>query len=139
MLNAGILAIASGMAAQACKVLVELVVRRRWRPRLFVLNGGMPSSHTATVTTLAVLVAEQVGVHDPVFSLVIVFALYVVLEATGLRQEVGHQARLLNHLVAQLRRTHQLHAHDLREFMGHTWGEVLGGAVCGLVFAWIVS
>jgi hypothetical protein len=135
MLNAGVLALLSGVAAQVLKVAVELLRHRRWRPRLVVANGGMPSSHTATVVTLAVLVGDQAGVHAPVFSLVVVFAVYVVFEATGLRQEVGHQARLLNDLVETLRRTHQLDATDLREFVGHTWGEVAGGALCGVLFA----
>lgn len=135
MLNAGVLAMLSGMTAQALKVVLELVMQRRWRPRLFFRNGGMPSSHTATVVTLAILVGDQAGVHEPVFSLVLVFAFYVVFEATGLRQEVGHQARLLNDLLENLRRTHQLAPDDLREFVGHTWGEVAGGAVCGILFA----
>jgi acid phosphatase family membrane protein YuiD len=135
MLNAGVLALLSGLTAQALKVVLELVQRRRWRPRLFFRNGGMPSSHTASVVTLAVLVADQAGVHAPVFSLVVVFAVYVIFEATGLRQEVGHQARLLNDLVETLRRTHHLDSQDLREFVGHTWAEVAGGAACGILFA----
>ena len=87
------------------------------------------------MVTLAVLVGHDVGVHSPVFSLVLVFALYVVFEATGLRQEVGHQARLVNDLVETMKRNHHLDAQDLREFVGHTWGEVAGGAVCGVMFA----
>lgn len=135
MLNAGVLAILSGLAAQALKVVLEAVRHRRWRPELFFTNGGMPSSHTASVVTLAVLVGDQAGVHAPVFSLVLVFALYVVFEATGLRQEVGQQARLLNDVVESMRRTHHLAATDLREFVGHTWAEVAGGVVCGVLFA----
>jgi acid phosphatase family membrane protein YuiD len=135
MLNAGMLAILSGLTAQALKVLLELVQRRRWRPHLFFRNGGMPSSHTASVVTLAILVGDEAGVHAPVFSLVIVFAAYVIFEATGLRQEVGHQARLLNDVVETLRRNHHLASHDLREFVGHTWAEVAGGAACGIFFA----
>lgn len=138
MLNAGVLAIASGLIAQALKVVLELLLRRRWRPQLFFHNGGMPSSHTATVVTLAALVGRDAGVHAPIFSLTLVFAFYVVLEATGLRQEVGHQARLLNDLVEEMRRSHHLGADRLREFVGHTWGEVAGGALSGLLFAWIV-
>ena len=87
MVNAGVLAIASGLAAQALKVVIELAMRRRWRPRVFFRNGGMPSSHTATVATLAVVVGRDVGPHDPLFSLVLVFALYVVFEATGLTHQ----------------------------------------------------
>jgi uncharacterized protein len=135
MLNAGILAILSGLTAQALKVVVELLRHRRWRPRLFFANGGMPSSHTATVVTLSVLIGHEHGLHEPVFSVVLVFAVYVIFEATGLRQEIGHQARLLNDLVETLRRTHHLDAQDLREFVGHTWGEVVGGVICGLLFA----
>jgi len=137
MLNAGVLALLSGVVAQILKVMVELLGQRRWRPRLLLANGGMPSSHTATVVTLAVLVGHEAGVHAPIFSLVLVFAVYVVFEATGLRQEVGHQARLLNDLVETLRRTHQLDAVDLREFVGHTWAEVAGGVACGVLFALI--
>ena len=139
MLNAGVLALLSGLTAQALKVLVELLLRRRWRPHLFFSNGGMPSSHTAAVVTLATLVGHDAGVHAPVFSLVLVFAVYVVFEATGLRQEVGHQARLLNDLVETMRRTHQLDAQDLRVFVGHTWAEVAGGAACGVLFALLVA
>ena len=135
MLNAGVLAILSGLAAQAMKVVLELVQHRRWRPRLFFANGGMPSSHTATVVTLAVLIGNRQGLNDPVFSLVVVFAIYVIFEATGLRQEIGHQARLLNDLVETMRRTHQLDALHLREFVGHTWAEVAGGVLCGVLFA----
>ena len=98
----------------------------------------MPSSHTASVITLAVLVGHDAGVHDPVFSLVLVFAAYVIFEATGLRQEVGQQARLLNDLVETLRREHHLDVQYLREFVGHTWGEVAGGAAVGVAFALLV-
>ncbi|HOX26565.1 MAG TPA: divergent PAP2 family protein [Candidatus Krumholzibacteria bacterium] len=135
MLTAGVLAILSGLTAQALKVLLELLVHRSWQPRLFVRNGGMPSSHTASVVTLAILVGQEAGVRSPVFSLVVVFGLYVIFEATGLRQEVGEQARLLNDLVETMRRTHHLAAQDLREFVGHTWAEVAVGAVCGTLFA----
>jgi acid phosphatase family membrane protein YuiD len=135
MLNAGVLAILSGLAAQAVKVLLELVLRRRWRPALFLRNGGMPSSHTATVTTLVVLTGRQAGVDAPVFGLVLVFAVYVVFEATGLRQEIGHQARLLNEILDAVRDHQTVDRERMREFVGHTWGEVAGGALFGALFA----
>ncbi len=138
MVSAGLLAVASGLAAQLAKVLIEAGRHRRWRPELAFANGGMPSSHTATVTTLAILVGHQAGVHAPVFSLVIVFALYVVFEATGLRQEVGQQARLLNDLMDAAKSHEHLDRARLREFVGHTWAEVLVGAVLGAAFALLV-
>jgi len=134
MLNPGLVAVASGLAAQAAKVVVELFVRRRWRPALFFSSGGMPSSHTATVTTLSWLVARQEGVDSSVFSLVLIFSIYVVFEATGLRQEVGKQAELLNDLMDRVIATHHLDHHRLRELVGHTWLEVVVGFLFGLMF-----
>ncbi len=134
-MNAGLLAILSGLSAQAAKVVVELIRHRRWRPGLFLTNGGMPSSHTSAVTTLTFLVGHDAGVHAPVFSLVLVFAIYVIFEATGLRQEVGQQARLLNDLSDTLLAHQEVDRERLRELMGHTWAEVAGGAMWGGLFA----
>ncbi len=136
--NSGVLALASGLLAQAAKVLVELVFHGRWRPGLFLVNGGMPSSHAATVTTLTVLVGRSEGVDSNIFSLVFIFSLFVIFEATGLRQEMGKQAQLLNELLdgGVHGWSETLQGGRLRELMGHTWGEVAGGILCGLFAAW---
>jgi acid phosphatase family membrane protein YuiD len=135
--NPGMAALLSGLAAQAAKVLVEGALRRRWRPALFFSNGGMPSSHSATVTTLAVLVGRAEGWTAPVAGLTVIFALFVMLEATGLRQEIGHQAEVLNDLMDRALAGESPDRRRLRELVGHTWGEVAGGVVFGLVFAWL--
>ncbi len=134
--NPGLMALASGLSAQAAKVLVELVFHRQWRPGLFFTNGGMPSSHAATVTTLSYLVARTEGLDSTLFSLVVIFSLFVIFEATGLRQEMGKQAQLLNELLdGGVHGWEALQGGRLRELMGHTWGEVLGGILCGLLVA----
>jgi acid phosphatase family membrane protein YuiD len=137
MENPGLVALTCGLAAQAAKVLLELVHRRRWRPALFFASGGMPSSHTATVTALSWLVIRQEGAGSSVFALVLIFSFYVIFEATGLRQEVGKQAELLNDLMDQVIATRHLDHHRLREFVGHTWFEVIGGFAFGLVFTYL--
>ena len=138
MITSGILALVSGLAAQAAKVVIELVVRRRFRPSLFFTNGGMPSSHTSTVTTLSLAVGRAEGFDSSIFSLVLIFSLYVVFEATGLRQEIGKQAEVINDLVDQALAGNKLPSHRLRELMGHTWAEVVGGAVVGVgMYLWL--
>jgi len=132
--NPGILALTSGLAAQAAKVLLELVLKRRWRPQLFFTNGGMPSSHTATVTTLALIVGRSEGYGSSIFSLVLVFALFVIFEATGLRQEIGKQAEILNDLMDSAMHGERLDGKRLRELVGHTWAEVGGGLIFGVLF-----
>ncbi len=132
--NPGLLALASGLVAQVAKVLVELITHGRWRPGLFLNNGGMPSSHAATVSTLCYLVARREGLDSTLFSLVLIFSIFVVFEATGLRQEMGKQAQLLNELLdGGLHSWEDFQGKRLRELMGHTWGEVLGGIACGIL------
>lgn len=128
----GLIAIATGLATQVLKVIVESWRRRRPDLSLLFSTGGMPSSHTATVTALALLVGERAGWHSPLFSVAVVMGLYVVFEAAGLRQEVGKQARVLNELVASIRAGQTLDRARLRELTGHTWGEVAGGFACGV-------
>jgi len=133
------LAILGGLAAQAAKVIWEAVSRRRWRPGLFLHNGGMPSSHAATVTILCLAIGRSDGVDSPLFSLVLVFSLFVVFEATGLRQEVGKQAELLNDLMDRALHGEQMPKIRLRELVGHSWREVFGGMVFGLLFWYLIG
>jgi len=137
MINPGVVALLAGLAAQAAKVVVEAAAHRRWRPGLFLANGGMPSSHTATVTSLTLLVGRDEGWNSPLASLVIVFSLFVVFEATGLRQEIGQQAQVLNELMDRALAGNPPDRERLRELVGHTWGEVLGGALFGAVFTFL--
>jgi len=133
MLSIGMAALISGLVAQVAKVIIGLIRQGRFNPTLVFSSGGMPSSHTAVVTTLALLVGQREGIGSPLFSVVVIFSLYVILEATGLRQEVGKQAALLNDLVDDMIATHHLNRRRLRELVGHTWGEVGGGIVCGFL------
>ena len=126
-------ALLAGLAAQALKVLIEWARTRRFNPLRFFDNGGMPSSHTALVTTLTIGMARFAGIGSSMFAVTLLFSLYFMFEAAGLRQEVGNQARLLNHLVEELRHTHHVDPKRLKELVGHTWGEVAGGFVFGLI------
>ena len=69
----------------------------------------------------------------------LLFSLYFIFEAAGLRMEVGNQARMLNDLVDELRHTHHLDRERLKELVGHTWGEVLGGLLYGALVAVVAS
>lgn len=128
-------ALAAGLTAQMLKVVIELVRTRRLDLLRFFDNGGMPSSHTALVTTLTIGVGHDAGISSPLFAVTLLFSLYFMFEAAGLRQEVGNQGRLLNDLVDELRQTHHLDRERLKELVGHTWGEVFGGFVYGALVA----
>jgi acid phosphatase family membrane protein YuiD len=133
----GIAALLSGVIAQFLKVVIELIKTRKINILRFFDNGGMPSSHTALVTTLTVGVGVYAGVGSSIFSVTLVISLYFVFEAAGLRQEVGNQARVLNDLVDDLRASHHVDRSRLKELVGHTWGEVFAGLALGLLLAYL--
>ena len=134
-----IAALFAGLTAQMLKVVIELVRTRRLNLLRFFDNGGMPSSHTALVTALTIGVGRDAGVGSPLFAVTLLFSLYFVFEAAGLRMEVGNQARTLNELVDELRHTHHLDRERLKELVGHTWGEVFGGFLYGALVAAVAS
>jgi acid phosphatase family membrane protein YuiD len=128
-------ALIAGLAAQLLKVIIELARTGRLNIFRFFANGGMPSSHTALVTTLTIGVARDAGVSSTLFAVTFLFSLYFVFEAAGLRQEVGKQARMLNELADELRQTHHLDRNRLKELVGHTWNEVFAGFLFGVMVA----
>jgi len=134
-----IAALVAGLTAQVLKVVIELIRTRRLNLLRFFDNGGMPSSHTALVTALTIGVGRDAGIDSPLFAVTLLFSLYFVFEAAGLRMEVGNQARTLNELVDELRQTHHLDRERLKELVGHTWGEVFGGFIYGALVAALAS
>ena len=134
-----IAALVAGLSAQLLKVLIELIRTGRLNLVRFFDNGGMPSSHTALVTALTIGVGRDAGVGSPLFAVTLLFSLYFVFEAAGLRMEVGNQARVLNDLVDELRQTHHLDRERLKELVGHTWGEVFAGFLYGALVATVAS
>jgi hypothetical protein len=133
----GLAAIVSGVAAQALKPFVDALQKRGFNVLRILDTGGMPSSHTAVVTTLTTGVAYYQGVSSPLFGVSLIMSLYFIFEATGLRQEVGHQARVLNEIVERLKvkGSHHVEPEVLRELIGHTWIEVFAGLGLGFIVA----
>ena len=131
----GLAAIVSGVAAQALKPFVDALQKRGFNVLRILDTGGMPSSHTAVVTTLTTGVAYYQGVSSPLFGMSLIMSLYFIFEATGLRQEVGHQARVLNEIVERLKvkGSHHVEPEVLRELIGHTWIEVFAGLGLGFI------
>lgn len=133
----GVAALTSGFIAQALKVVFHFVKTRKFQLIRILDTGGMPSSHAALVTTLTIGIGHESGIDSSLFSIALIFSMYVVFEAAGLRQEVRNQARVLNELIDDLLVTHHLNTSRLRELIGHTWAEVTGGFIVGLVTALI--
>jgi hypothetical protein len=133
----GLAALVSGVTAQVLKPFMDKLQKKGFNIFRMLDSGGMPSSHTSVVTTLSVGIGVYEGISSPLFAISLVMGLYFIFEATGLRQEVGNQARVLNELVARAREEHHLDVEQLQELIGHTWAEVLGGFAVGLLVAYL--
>ena len=133
--------LASWILAQALKIPLDLFQSRHWNWALFFAAGGMPSSHSALVTSTAAAVGLHYGFDNPVFGVATALAMIVVYDATGIRRQAGMQARQINILVEELLKGHPISQEHLREVLGHTPLEAIGGMFLGLVMAivlWLV-
>lgn len=89
--------------------------------------GGFPSNHTSIVTSVAWLIAIKEGVESAALGVAIALSFIVILDATSLRIKVGAHARRLNTMAPE--------EPPLRESVGHTPIEILGGILTGLFTA----
>lgn len=120
--------------AQLLKIVSWAVTRGKLNFRRLVEPGGMPSSHSAFVTSLATGIGLTEGFESTIFALAAVFALIVMYDAAGVRRAAGKQARVLNAIIEDLNRR-ELHPERLRELLGHTPVEVVAGALLGVLIA----
>ena len=113
--------------AQLSKLVIELVVHRRWNPKVLVETGGMPSSHSALLTGTTAALGWVQGFDGPLFGLAAVLCFVVLYDASGVRRAAGLTAARVN-LMGD---TPKL----LKENLGHTRLEVLIGALMGPLVA----
>lgn len=120
--------------AQFLKIVSWAFVSRELNFKRLVEPGGMPSSHSAFVTSLSTGIGIYEGFDSTMFALAAVFAVIVMYDASGVRRAAGKQARVLNAIIEDLNRR-ELHPERLRELLGHTPFEVLVGAALGILIA----
>ncbi len=97
--------------------------------------GGMPSSHSSFVTSLATLVGIERGFNSTDFAIVTVFALIIMYDASGVRRAVGKQAAILNQILDDFHHKKHIEQKRLKELIGHTPKEVIFGAILGIITA----
>ena len=122
---------------QMFKVLYEYFKEGKWDFKRFMGAGGMPSSHSAVVVSLATLIGKYVGLESPIFALSALFAFITMYDAAGVRRAVGKQAHILNEIIKSPGLTSVEVSEKLVELVGHTPFQVFAGAVIGLIIGLI--
>ncbi len=137
------IALISWLAAQIIKTVINVILTKKFDAERLWGAGGMPSSHSALVCSLALAAAKSYGFNSPIFALSFVLAGIVMYDAMGVRRETGEQAKILNKMIADwLSEGNVLFVGEngraLKEKVGHTPFEVIAGALLGLLIAALI-
>ena len=126
--------------AQVLKTIIYVVVNKNVNPERLMGDGGMPSSHSATVMALVTSTFLTYGAGSFEFAISGVLALIVMHDAMGVRRQAGKQAVMINNMMDWFKELDQdiPVEQKLKEFVGHTPLQVLFGAILGIVVGAIV-
>lgn len=124
-------------SVQVFKLVSDTVINRKINFKRFVETGGMPSSHSAVVTSLMTAVGLSEGFDSPIFAVAFVFSFIVMYDAAGVRLAAGKQAKILNQLI----NSNQVKVdtnEKLKELLGHTPIQVFVGAIYGIIVGYLI-
>ncbi|MBQ8813963.1 MAG: divergent PAP2 family protein [Lachnospiraceae bacterium] len=130
--------IAGWFVAQTLKMILYSVINRTLNWERMIGDGGMPSAHSATVSSMAMSSALIYGVGSFEFAVTTMLATIVMHDAMGVRWETGKQAKILNEMLAlfeELGKPQVSAEKKLKEFVGHTPLQVLCGMLLGILVA----
>ena len=123
---------------QIFKFLTDFVVNKKINLKRLMGAGGMPSSHSAVVTSLATMIGKSYGIDSAIFALALIFAFVVMYDAAGIRRAAGKQAKILNKIIETPGLTGVEVSEKLVEVLGHTPTQVIVGASIGIVVGLLV-
>jgi hypothetical protein len=124
--------------AQLMKVTIVLIQNRRMDFTRFVGSGGMPSSHSSFIVTLAVVIGKQYGWNSGLFAVSLAIALIVMYDAAGVRRAAGKQAKVLNKMIHSFNDMIEFEGR-LKELIGHSPVEVVAGALLGIMLGLLLG
>ncbi|MDA3129710.1 divergent PAP2 family protein [Aliibacillus thermotolerans] len=134
--------------AQGVKVPLAYMTTKKWDFTLVTSTGGMPSSHSAAVTSVSTAIGLEHGFDSSLFAICAVFGVIVMFDATGIRRHAGYHATVLNQLVEDFnkfvkeaklwqQKEETEKREELKELLGHQPIEVFFGGLLGIVITLI--
>jgi len=129
--------LSSWFYAQVLKMIINAAVNKKLSWERLVGDGGMPSGHSATVSSLAAFSALTFGCGSFQFAACAILAVIVCHDATGVRRETGKQAIMINEIISILE-SEDLPEVKLKELVGHTPLQVTAGIIMGICNAFLM-
>jgi uncharacterized protein len=131
-----IAALVAWILAQFLKVPFQFLLHRKLNWGMWLSTGGMPSSHSALVTSTMLATGLYNGFNTPIFAVALALAMVVVYDAAGVRRQAGMHAERINMIINELFSGQPISEENLKEVLGHTPIEVIGGVFLGVVVSW---
>ncbi len=134
-----ICAVIGWFAAQFIKCIFYLVKNRKITWRILTASGGMPSSHSSTVSAMVAAIVKMGGTNTPDFAIAFALAFIVMYDAAGVRRAAGEHAKVINRMATDISDGDDNYLdEDLKELIGHTPLQVVVGALLGVVIAVLI-
>ena len=100
-----------------------------------IATGGMPSSHSTFVVSLALSIGFKEGFLSSIFLVSIGFALIIIRDAFGVRRTVDDLIKSVNKII----KSKKLKITSIRKIAGHTPVQVIIGTLLGVVIAVLIE
>lgn len=133
-------AVVSWVVAQIIKTIINFFKTKHFNAERLVGAGGMPSAHSASVCGTTMAISRSVGFNSPLFAVTLLLAAVVMYDAMGVRRAAGEQAKIINMIVRKSKGEKNYKPTKkevLKEYLGHTPLEVMGGAMLGIIISMI--
>ena len=132
-----LVSLSSWFVAQVLKTILYAVETKKLDINRLFGDGGMPSGHSATVTSLATFCGLNFGFDSFQFAVTAILAIIVCHDAMGVRLETGKQAVAINEILEAFELIHpdKISEANLKEFVGHTPIQVMAGSLLGILNA----
>ena len=126
-----LIGLSSWFWAQLIKTIIHAIVTKSIDFTRLIGDGGMPSGHSATVSSLATAAALVYGLGSFEFAMAFIFAIVVCKDAMGVL--INDIVEAFNSLASE-----KLPEAKLKEFVGHTPLQVIAGILLGVANTFIM-
>jgi uncharacterized protein len=120
--------------SSAIKMFFNFLRTEKWDPMVFLRTGGMPSSHTASVTAMTTSIYLMEGPSN-LFIVCFIVSVIVISDAVGMRRAMGKQAEVVNKIADEFKYFKKFRTKRLYELLGHTPKQVIAGLILGILIA----
>lgn len=119
---------------QLFKASIHVIRGKPFRFALLWASGGMPSSHSAFMTSVTTVIALEEGVGSMLFLLAFAITCVVLHDAVVVRRQVGIHAEILN---GEIKHNKASEWKMLPVAIGHTIPEMVGGSLFGILLTYL--